>query len=1057
MLRVTLLGEFRIQYHDATINDVNTPRLQSLLAYLLLHHDIPQTRSHLAFLFWPDTSEVQARTNLRNLLHHLRHALPDADKYLVSSGSSVYWRTDSQFTLDVNQLQVALAQVSNGMKENLEVALELYKGDLLPGCYDDWVIPYREALRQSFTNTLEMLIQITETERNYRKAISLAERLLRYDPLSEGAYRTLIRLHAMHGDRAAALRTYHVCATVLHRELGVTPSISTRTAYEQLLNTEVIPTQPLPQVASFAALIGRNNEWSHMLERWHAAVSGEGPQVLFLSGEAGIGKTRLLEELQQWALRQGIQCSYARCYAAEGQLAFAPIVDWLRAHPLPFLEDAWLSEVARLLPEVLSHHPKLQKPAALLENWQRQILFEGLSRALLGSKGSTLLIMDDLHWCDHDSLEFLHFLLRFDQSARLLIVGTYRPEEVGPSHTLQQILQALRVSGQATELEMVPLNELETGTLAEQILGKSLETEAAIRLYQETEGNPLFVVETVRAGLVNAFRKELKEENQERSTQAVILPRKVRSVLEARLAQLSAPAADLAKLAAVIGRAFNTNLIQKASGLEEHCLVQVLDELWQHHIIRESGMDAYDFSHDKLREVAYQSMSSARKRLLHRQVAEALENLSPQALNPISQQLAAHYEQAGLDDKAIVYYLRAAQVARQVFANTDAVNLLQHGLKLSQEAALVDWIPQLWEEMGDVNTLMVKHEDALNSFQSALDSLNVANPQHQARLLRKMSEVKREQRLYLDALDLCSRADVVLGDPKEDDSNFLWWEGWLEVQVEKIWAYYWLANWQEMDALVFNLEPLVQSHASPSSHLRFLLASCLMNLRKFRYVVSDKMLEHSKEALKLSSDYGSLRTKLDCQFELGFLHLWRRELDAAQEALYKALEGATNAKILPLWVLSLTYLTVVFRFMGQLDAVSDFSHRAGEMAQDAHMPDYVATALANQAWIAWRNGNLPETKKLGEQALVIWQQSPLVYPFQWMALFPLIAAAHGQEREDEVGLYIHALLEHTQQILPDPLNHMLKTTNQSKRTGFEGEAQNYLDQVLTLSKTLGYL
>lgn len=1057
MLHVSLLGDFAIQYDDVALKEVLTPRLQSLLAYLLLNRGVSQSRSHLAFIFWPDTSEAQARTNLRNLLYQLRHALPNADDYLAFDLQTLQWRSDSKVSLDVDQFQKLVAQSKQGKKESLLQAVELYKGDLFPACYDDWILPFRESLRESYTEILDSIVERSEDDRDYKQAITFAERALQVDPLRESTYRTLIRLHALNGDRTAALRQYHVCATVLQRELGVTPSAATRAVYEQLMGSDGIGSQPRPQVSSFSALIGRDQEWGQLLKSWQTTISRSSPQVVFLVGEAGIGKTRLMEEMQQWASRQGIRCAFSSCYAAEGQLAYAPVTDWLRANPLPPLENVWLAEVARLLPEIYNQHPDLQKPTVLLEDWQKRNLFEGISRALLGTKKPTLLIIDDLHWCDRDSLGLLHFLLRYDRSAPLLIVAAYRPEEIGTGHALLETLQTLQMSDQTTDITLEPLDQLGTSQLATQISGEELDIDDATFLFRETEGNPLFVVESVRAGLVKKLSDEKQGIIQSASTETHVLPQKVKFVLEARLSQLSPTASDLAKLASVTGKEFSSNLLQNASGLDEDQYVRSIDELWHHRILKEFGKESYDFSHDKLKEVAYQSMSNAQKRLGHQKVAKAIEITFPNTLDSLSQQLAVHFEQAGFLDRAIFYYLLAARVARQVVANDDAANLIIYALNLNKTGNSKYLFPELWEELGDIYAIQVNYEEASHAFQSALDSLNEANPQAQARILRKMSAVKRDQRLYMEALEICSRADGVLGDPKEDGNSFPWWEEWVEVQVEKIWAHYWLANWQEMDTLVYQLEPVVQSRGSNASRIQFLMASCLMNLRKNRYVVSEKLLEGSQEALRLSSEYGNLRSKLDCQFELGFLHLWRRELDKAQTALSKVLDMAVLAKVLPIWVLSLTYLTITHRFRCELSEVANFADQAGKLAHEAHMPDYCAIALANLAWVAWRGADLPEAERLGQEALCIWRQSPLVYPFQWLALFPLIAVAHAQHLEEEVEHYLEALLEPTQQILPEPLNEFISSTLQSERMGSKAEARNFLDQALTLGNTMGYL
>jgi DNA-binding SARP family transcriptional activator len=312
MLSISLLGGFCIRDDEAPVTDVDAPRLQSLLAYLILHRDAPQSRAHLAFLFWPDTTEAQARTNLRNLLHHLRRALPNADAYLDAGVQTLQWRPGAPLTLDVADLNAALVRAEQAQRANdpaalrgaLERVVALYRGDLLPSCYDDWIIPQRERLRQAYLSALERLARMLEEQRDYPAAIRSAQRLLQHDPLQEAAYRLLIRLHALNGDRAGALRVYHTCTTVLRRELDVEPSTATRRAYEQLLGAEPRPSSPVPATAAFSPLVGRDREWAQLQQVWRTVTGGGGSHAVVLRGEAGIGKTRLAEDLLQWAARQ---------------------------------------------------------------------------------------------------------------------------------------------------------------------------------------------------------------------------------------------------------------------------------------------------------------------------------------------------------------------------------------------------------------------------------------------------------------------------------------------------------------------------------------------------------------------------------------------------------------------------------------------------------------------------------------------------------------------------------------------------------------------------------
>jgi hypothetical protein len=400
-----------------------------------------------------------------------------------------------------------------------------------------------------------------------------------------------------------------------------------------------------------------------------------------VTGEAGIGKSRLAEELVTWAYQQGVGVAKTRSYAAEGQLSLAPATDWLRSDVLrphlARLDMVWRTEVSRILPELLTTQPDLPPYEPMTEYGQRLRFFEALARAVLAAPQPLLLLIDDLQWCDQETIEWLHFLLRFDPHAPMLVVGTARAEEVPPQHPLRALLLHLRSTVHVTELALQPLDAAETAKLAAHVASRELDVDAAMRLYRETEGNPLFVVETMRAGFDSS--------DSELTPHTAHLPPKVQAVIAGRLARLSAPACELAELAAAIGRAFTLDLLIDAGHADEDSAVGALDELWQKRIVREQGANSYDFTHDKLREVAYAEISAPQRRLLHRRIAQALERTTAGEPAPISGHIASQYDRAGMAEQAIPHYQRAAVVAQRLYANEDAVGLLSRGLALLEQ------------------------------------------------------------------------------------------------------------------------------------------------------------------------------------------------------------------------------------------------------------------------------------------------------------------------------------------------------------------------------------
>ena len=666
-LRVRLLGGVDLRLGDRRVQPLGSARGESLLAYLLLHGDAPQQRRHIAFTLWPDSSESQARTNLRHVLHNLRRALPEADRFIDAGPRTLQLRPDAPLWLDVAAFEDAIAE------GRLEHAIETYKGELLEGNYDEWLLEERERLAQLHREALGRLVDQLEERGRFAEAIGYADRLLREDPLREETYRRLIALYDAAGDRARALRTYHACATTLVRELGVEPSAATRAAYESLLAiTAEPPGEGAPLLPPRAPLIGRRAERAHLAEIWRGAEDGRARLVL-VTGEAGIGKSRLVEELRSWCVHRGAATAESRSYAAEGEMAYGTLVAWLRCAPfrtpLRRVEPAHLTELARLLPELPSEVPGVGAPVPLPEDEQRLRLFEAVRAAILSAPMPLLLIAEDLQWCDSPTLQFLDYLLRAEPEARLLVAATARPEELEERERVGRWVAAVRALGVVAEIKLDRLSSDETVLLAERIAGRPLDPDKARRLSEDSEGVPLLVVESLRA-------------ETEVTVPAGGMSDRVRAVIASRLARLSESAAELVGVAATIGREFTVPVLSEASGASEETLVRGLDELWRRAIVRARGPSSYDFSHGKIREAAYSALSPPEARDHHLRVARALLRSRSGELEAASGEIAAHYEAAGAAEDAITWLTRAADTAQRLYASAEAVRFLERALRL---------------------------------------------------------------------------------------------------------------------------------------------------------------------------------------------------------------------------------------------------------------------------------------------------------------------------------------------------------------------------------------
>ena len=685
-VRIRLFGEFDLRLGGRGLASPESARIESLLAFLLLHRDVAVSRQRVAFLLWPDSTGPQARTNLRHVLHGLRRRLPNTEEFVEITPRTLRWRPDAAYWLDTAAFEDLLArgaglptppgEAGNGgaadRRAALEQAVEIYRGDLLEGCDEGWLTDERDRLRNLLLEALTELAGLFEAAGQFTEAISHVERLLRGHPLHEDAYRRLMRLHDARGDHARALRVYHVCSSTLEHELGVEPSPATRAAYQVLLSGKSDVRPMVPARVGGAPMIGRAQERAHLAAAWRSTNAGQA-QLLLVTGETGVGKTRLVEEFRGWCGRRGAVTAEARCYPAEGPLAYGPVVTWLRSDALRprlvRLDRARLTEIARLLPELLVEIPDLEHPSPIPESDRQRRLFDAVCAALLAAE-PLLLVVDDIQHGDRETCQFLHYLLRVHPAARLLVVGTARQEELGIAHPLQDLLAGLRARERLGEIELDRLSAGDTASLAALLTGSPLEKRDASRLHAETEGNPLFIVEAMRAGW---------QPGQSLSPRVV-------AVIGERLAQLSVRAGELVGIAAIIGREFSTDVLAAAAGTGQDALIDGLDELWRRRIIHESGRgtfgDTYDFSHDKIREVASLRVSPARRGQVHLRIARALEQANITDPGPRSAQIAAHFEQAGATATAVIWYRRAAEAAQLLHANARAIRLLERALGL---------------------------------------------------------------------------------------------------------------------------------------------------------------------------------------------------------------------------------------------------------------------------------------------------------------------------------------------------------------------------------------
>lgn len=694
MRQVRLLGGFSLTDNDRPVTDSMQGRSQLLLAYLALHRSTPQPRQRIAFQLWPDSTDAQARTNLRKALSQLRRSLPHADELIQIDPKSLQWSPTAEWELDVAAFETAVQAAEQAPDEATrqpfwEKAIQLYRGDLLPDCDEDWLVPERERLRQRYQRSLEQLTQLLEHQQNYSTAIPYAQQLLHLDSLNEAAYGTLMRLQYGAGDRANALQTYHQCMTVLRDELGVDPGVATRQLYEQLLHEAVPPASPplatpsalsgvTPHSASTPPLVGRETEWT-VIQQWSQPLLTQAQQthpnplgtassvpILLLLGEPGIGKTRLLAELYATVCAANGLRLWGCGFAAEMMRPYGIWIDALRSSNI--VSRANLpADLGVLLPE-------LGKPAQTLSDPSH--LFDAVVRSLLqwADQSPLLLLFDDIQWMDDASSALLHYVIRVLRHYPLQIACTARSGELAGNAAIADVLKALRREQRLHTLDLAPLNQAQTRELlcrSGTVELSELSPSWVNRVFTDSGGNPLFALELARSrdypvGDVSTLA----------------------ALIGDRLQQLDDHARGILPWAAAMGRSFDPATVAQVADYPITQLLAAIEALEQQSIIcpkssRSLG-DGYVFTHDIVRQVVYDQLSGPRRQLMHQQIAAHLH--PGVATDPaIASDVAHHAFQGGNYDLAAEMAVIAVEQSLRLFAYAAAVDHARQGLQAAEQ------------------------------------------------------------------------------------------------------------------------------------------------------------------------------------------------------------------------------------------------------------------------------------------------------------------------------------------------------------------------------------
>jgi class 3 adenylate cyclase/tetratricopeptide (TPR) repeat protein len=796
---------------------------------------------------------------------------------------------------------------------------------------------------------------------------------------------------------------------------------------------------------------GRDHELSELQRALQVTVDGEG-QVIGLAGDPGLGKSRLAWEFRRLA-EPCADVLDGRCLSYGADIPYLPLFELVRNASGIGVDDApdlvatkiELKIKALELDVALAHYvrhafgiptggPEL---GGLDPKTIRTRTFEALRRLLVAqaARRPLVVLVEDLHWIDQTSQDFLAEFVDELPSVPILLLVTYRPGYsppwIGKSFTSQLALRPLPRAA------------------SEQIVASMLrggDSGAAAAIAARGEGNPFFLEELARAA-----------RDQGVGAAGVTVPETVQQVLAARIDRLSPDQKAAIQLAAVLGREFSLDLAEEVwdgdlsleSRLQELKGLEFLRE--RHGLIERT----FVFKHALTREVAYDGMLERRRRDLHGRVGAVMEHGQAGHRSDHSELLAYHYCRSADPGRAIPHLAVAGDRAKDRYANEEAIAVYGQAISLiekagsSQHSAISAVI---CENLGTVLVRLSRYDAALDAYRKGLTA--VRDPLQAARLHGLCSEAEDCAHHYQEALAECDLAEQALG-AVSDTPDPRWLSAWLDIQEKRMGVLYWLNDTEGYGRLIERVRPVVKMHGTPEQRVSFLLSVLGLSLRRDRYLATDETLEFVRAAYEIpKTDPSSARW---VGFNFAFTLLWHGDLDEAIAMLRESLREAEQCGDNALRSRSVTYLMVAARKRGDVEGVRTAIDSVIERAREASLPEYEAMAIANRAWVAWRTGEREKAAADALTAIEMWERLPVRYFFDWMALWPLLAIALASGRVEQAVEHARGMLPPPQQLLQEPARTMIDDAIHAWEAGQADETEEWLRRAVRAARDLGYL
>jgi len=706
----------------------------------------------------------------------------------------------------------------------------------------------------------------------------------------------------------------------------------------------VQPTVSLPSPEPIWArpLVDRVDELATLKGCLDGVLRGEG-SLVFVTGEAGIGKTRLLMELKAYAKLRGAVFLVGNCYR-EGAVPYKPWIEIAREYLrrsrpelLYKVAGIYAAEIVKLVPEAASKLSAIPPLPSLGPEGERLRLFEAITQFFINASRETplVLFLDNLQWADLSTMQLLHHLGQSLRQERLTIVGAYRDLELEERKALSECLLDMNRERLFQTLPLRRLEASEVGVMVRQTFGDKVLPKLARIVYEKSGGNPFFVEEILR----NLAEERMVQPGDKGWTvpdvSRVRIPKTVRAVVTQRLQHLDEACQRSLSLAAIVGREFDFQVLKEITGLEEDQLVNHLDECLTSGLIQECRVptgEIYAFTDNQVRDVLYEGVSTVRKRRYHLQIGQILEKLHAKNLEEHADALAYHFKEGRDNAKALEYFLKAGDKAKKVYANEEAFSYFESALDLlDRTGGDVSEKARVAEILGDLKWGNMEFEVSVEYFNEVLMWLKeTGDKRGLARVHDKIAEI----------------LTFSLGKTKDG-----------------------LAHANEALKILEN-EP-----ESPE------LAQVYYNLAYIYFIPQgnpSKAVSLGRKALNLAEKLGPLEVKAYCYTDLVFMELidLQKAVEYAEEGLKIAMENNLHPECI---VYGYAYIPLYYIALGNFHRAMEYSKEGLKFARKVGEMAYSGEIIGEIAFAYVRTGDLQKAIQTAEEVMQISKKTGSLY------------------------------------------------------------------------------